>query len=145
VPWVGGLMTLTCITVSSACPLPAAYPSPTSAAPATTRLPPACLPQLLPDLTRRSLVVKHGQQQLQQQQQQERRASEGSPQKQRARWQGVQHYHYTAWPDHGVPDSPAPLLRLCAELRAAGAHAAPILVHCSGAACWFGLSGGKGG
>ena len=95
---------------------------------------PACL-QLLPDLARRSLVIKDGQQQQQEEQeeqQQARRASEGSPLKQRARWQGVQHYHYTAWPDHGVPDSPTPLLRLCAELRAAGAHAAPILVHCSG-------------
>ena len=44
----------------------------------------------------------------------------------------LQHYHYTAWPDHGVPTSPEPLLRLCGELRRSGAHGAPIVVHCSG-------------
>ncbi|PSC69772.1 Meiotically up-regulated 66 [Micractinium conductrix] len=43
----------------------------------------------------------------------------------------LQHYHYTAWPDHGVPTSPEPLLRLCGELRRSGAHGAPIVVHCS--------------
>jgi hypothetical protein len=44
----------------------------------------------------------------------------------------VQHFHYSAWPDHGVPTSPEPLLALCAELRRRGAHASPIVVHCSG-------------
>ncbi|KAI3426853.1 hypothetical protein D9Q98_006799 [Chlorella vulgaris] len=43
----------------------------------------------------------------------------------------VQHFHYSAWPDHGVPTSPEPLLALCAELRRRGAHASPIVVHCS--------------
>lgn len=43
----------------------------------------------------------------------------------------LNHYHYTAWPDHGVPPSAEPLLALCQDLRDAGAHAAPVLVHCS--------------
>eukprot|EP00887_Chlorella_sp_A99_P001068 scaffold14.g1068.t1 len=43
----------------------------------------------------------------------------------------VTHYHYTAWPDHGVPVSADLLLDLCEDLLGAGAHAAPILVHCS--------------
>lgn len=43
----------------------------------------------------------------------------------------IDHYHYTAWPDHGVPSSPLPLLKACAHLQRSGAHAGPILVHCS--------------
>ncbi|KAL4419642.1 hypothetical protein ABPG77_008583 [Micractinium sp. CCAP 211/92] len=107
--------------------------------------------QLLPHLERRSLAVKdtHGQcsSPLKRpldgapphQQQQQSSAGQGSgggsgggggpgPQ---PRTMTVQHYHYTAWPDHGVPSSAEPLLRLCAELHASGAHASPILVHCS--------------
>lgn len=81
-----------------------------------TSLPASSCLQLLPDLQRRSLVVK-----------------DGAPPPGRPAKHALQHYHHTAWPDHGVPPSPEPLLRLCAELRAGGAHAAPILVHCSGA------------
>ncbi|KAL4443249.1 hypothetical protein ABPG75_010986 [Micractinium tetrahymenae] len=112
------------------------------------------LEQLLPDLERRSLAVKDTQgqgsgplkrtldgephQQLQQELPGPSQGSSGSSggggqagSASRQRSTTIQHYHYTAWPDHGVPPSPEPLLHLCAELRAAGAHAAPILVHCS--------------
>lgn len=42
----------------------------------------------------------------------------------------VNQLHYTEWPDHSVPDSPEPLIRLIDELdkyRADG----PVIVHCS--------------
>ncbi|XP_071549429.1 receptor-type tyrosine-protein phosphatase S-like [Panulirus ornatus] len=42
----------------------------------------------------------------------------------------VQHYHYTAWPDHGVPDHPfglAQMLNIILEDYTTG----PITVHCS--------------
>jgi protein tyrosine phosphatase len=51
------------------------------------------------------------------------------------------HWHYAAWPDHGVPRDPSALLALCALVRAdeapeagaggAHAYAAPVAVHCS--------------
>ncbi|KAK9803879.1 hypothetical protein WJX72_001449 [[Myrmecia] bisecta] len=44
----------------------------------------------------------------------------------------IQHYHYHRWPDHGVPDSTAPLRRLAKELQASHPTASgPPLVHCS--------------
>ncbi|KAL6767044.1 hypothetical protein ACKKBG_A38360 [Auxenochlorella protothecoides x Auxenochlorella symbiontica] len=40
----------------------------------------------------------------------------------------VWHWHYAAWPDHGVPASPEALLRLVGELAPVQT---PILAHCS--------------
>ena len=46
----------------------------------------------------------------------------------------VYHYWYTAWPDHGVPDSPRQLLRLTEEVRRArerdDVRGRPVVVHC---------------
>ncbi|KAI7840631.1 hypothetical protein COHA_005653 [Chlorella ohadii] len=85
--------------------------------------------ELLPDLHRRTLVLKDTQQPAVQP-----LAPQQGQQGQQAQQAGrmrLTHYHYSAWPDHGVPSSPQPLLRLCEELRAAGHHAGPVLVHCS--------------
>jgi protein tyrosine phosphatase len=49
------------------------------------------------------------------------------------------HYHYTAWPDHGVPQTAGPLLLLSYMLRSSGggdggsssSAESPVLVHCS--------------
>lgn len=91
--------------------------------------------ELLPDLHRRTLVLKDTQQPpvqpLEQQEQQSQQAQQGQQGQQAGRTRLV-HYHYSAWPDHGVPASPQPLLRLCEELRAAAQHSGPVLVHCSG-------------
>lgn len=49
------------------------------------------------------------------------------------RWE-CDHYHFTSWPDHGVPSSPAVLLELCALMRKHEQQHddnVPILVHCS--------------
>ncbi|XP_037087916.1 tyrosine-protein phosphatase 99A-like [Pollicipes pollicipes] len=44
----------------------------------------------------------------------------------------IYQYHYTSWPDHGVPDHPLPILSFVRKSAAAnGAGAGPILVHCS--------------
>lgn len=47
----------------------------------------------------------------------------------------VEHFQLAAWPDHGLPSSPEPLLALSAALRTspatAGVSPAPIVVHCS--------------
>jgi len=43
----------------------------------------------------------------------------------------VKHFHYTAWPDHGVPNHAGPIIsfrrkvRLCDE-----SHPGPVVVHC---------------
>jgi len=48
------------------------------------------------------------------------------------------HYHYTGWPDHGVPQSASPLLLLSYILRTSNGNGgggsngeSPIVVHCS--------------
>ncbi|XP_032236748.1 receptor-type tyrosine-protein phosphatase R [Nematostella vectensis] len=45
------------------------------------------------------------------------------------------HYWYTAWPDHGVPDSPRQLLQLVDEVHLAqdrdDGKTGPVVVHCS--------------
>lgn len=47
-----------------------------------------------------------------------------------------EHYHYTAWPDHGVPQSPTTILVLCSLMRnnppqMIDGREPPIVVHCS--------------
>lgn len=39
---------------------------------------------------------------------------------------------FTAWPDHGVPDHPAPFLQFLRRVRSVNpSDAGPIVVHCS--------------
>jgi len=41
-------------------------------------------------------------------------------------------FHYTAWPDHGVPSKVEPLLRMVRLIRDVQAsEMLPVLVHCS--------------
>ena len=42
------------------------------------------------------------------------------------------HYRYTTWPDHGVPSSPNPILKLIREVNDTMVDtSAPIVIHCS--------------
>ncbi|KAJ2900388.1 positive regulation of Schwann cell migration [Coemansia aciculifera] len=45
----------------------------------------------------------------------------------------VTQFHYTEWPDHGVPQSPAPMLRIMKEIRSSVSPLPhiPVVVHCS--------------
>ncbi|XP_063917600.1 tyrosine-protein phosphatase non-receptor type 4 isoform X1 [Zophobas morio] len=44
----------------------------------------------------------------------------------------IKHMQYVAWPDHGVPDSPAQFLSFTEKVREARkGDAAPVVVHCS--------------
>ncbi|KAJ1891643.1 hypothetical protein LPJ66_006803 [Kickxella alabastrina] len=45
----------------------------------------------------------------------------------------VTQLHYTEWPDHGVPQSPLPMLRMMQELRSdiSPNPEIPVIVHCS--------------
>ncbi|XP_049843980.1 tyrosine-protein phosphatase non-receptor type 11-like isoform X2 [Schistocerca gregaria] len=47
----------------------------------------------------------------------------------------VYHYHFQAWPDHGVPSDPGCVLNFLHDVNArqesCGAGAGPVLVHCS--------------
>ncbi|KAL1130837.1 hypothetical protein AAG570_012078, partial [Ranatra chinensis] len=46
----------------------------------------------------------------------------------------IVHFHYTTWPDFGVPESPTAFLRFLAVVRRSGAlseHVGPPVVHCS--------------
>jgi protein tyrosine phosphatase len=47
----------------------------------------------------------------------------------------VEQFHYTAWPDHGVPDHGSPLLLFRQRVMQSYAkHGGPIVVHCSAGA-----------
>ena len=51
---------------------------------------------------------------------------DGSPEKRE-----VRQFQFTAWPDHGVPDHPTPLLLFMRRVKAMTApDAGPIVVHC---------------
>ena len=44
----------------------------------------------------------------------------------------VRQYQFTAWPDHGVPDHPTPLLLFMRRVKAmTPADSGPMIVHCS--------------
>ncbi|XP_053570868.1 tyrosine-protein phosphatase non-receptor type 2 [Bombina bombina] len=46
----------------------------------------------------------------------------------------IQHFHYTTWPDFGVPDSPASFLNFLFKVRDSGSLDAgygPVVIHCS--------------
>jgi len=43
----------------------------------------------------------------------------------------VRQFQFTAWPDHGVPDNPSPLLIFMRRVKAMQSpDAGPIVVHC---------------
>lgn len=43
----------------------------------------------------------------------------------------VKQFHYTVWPDHGVPDHPTPLLQFVRKVSSSNPmNAGPIVVHC---------------
>lgn len=54
----------------------------------------------------------------------------------------LSHYHFHAWPDHGIPDSSAGLRAVCRALSTARESGAPVVVHCSAVS---GRGGGRGG
>lgn len=46
----------------------------------------------------------------------------------------ILHFHYTTWPDFGVPQSPTAFLRFLTDVRQSGAldqNVGPPVVHCS--------------
>lgn len=43
----------------------------------------------------------------------------------------ITHFHYTEWPDHGVPDSSKVFLDLLEKVNKANTKNTPIVVHCS--------------
>lgn len=44
----------------------------------------------------------------------------------------IKQLQFTAWPDHGVPDHPAPFLQFLRRVRGCNPpDAGPIIVHCS--------------
>ena len=43
----------------------------------------------------------------------------------------MRQYHYTAWPDHGVPTSAEPIIRMIEMARECQTKAdTPVVVHC---------------
>lgn len=46
----------------------------------------------------------------------------------------IYHFHYTDWPDFGVPKTPTPFLRFLRDIRRSGGldpSYGPAVVHCS--------------
>ena len=53
----------------------------------------------------------------------------------------VKHFHYTAWPDHGVPNHTAPIISFRRKVRQYDdSHPGPLIVHCRLQALLYGLS-----
>lgn len=45
----------------------------------------------------------------------------------------IYQFHYTGWPDHGVPDDPSSVLNILEDVNIKQDHiegAGPIVVHC---------------
>jgi len=43
----------------------------------------------------------------------------------------VKHFHYTAWPDHGVPNHAGPITSFRRKVRSYDeSHSGPLIVHC---------------
>lgn len=43
----------------------------------------------------------------------------------------MKHFHYTAWPDHGVPSHTGPIISFRRKVRLYDeSHPGPIIVHC---------------
>ena len=54
-----------------------------------------------------------------------------SLQKERGDERIVKQFHYTAWPDYGVPEHPTPLLRFIHKVETDNpVKAGPMIVHC---------------
>ena len=52
--------------------------------------------------------------------------------------QSIRQYHYNAWPDHGKPDSPDPIIKMIEMINNYRKRTdVPLVVHCR-------LSGGRG-
>ena len=43
----------------------------------------------------------------------------------------VTQFHFTVWPDHGVPEHPTSLLQFVRRVMASSSDNNPVLVHCS--------------
>ena len=43
----------------------------------------------------------------------------------------VVQFHFTVWPDHGVPEHPTSLLQFVRRVIATNQNTGPVLVHCS--------------
>ena len=44
----------------------------------------------------------------------------------------IRQFHFTIWPDHGVPEEPSPLLHFVRKVTQSNSpNAGPIVVHCS--------------
>lgn len=44
----------------------------------------------------------------------------------------VRQFHFTIWPDHGVPEQPSPLLHFVRKVTSSNSpNAGPMVVHCS--------------
>lgn len=57
-----------------------------------------------------------------------------SPPPQTGEKREIHHFHYTTWPDFGVPESPASFLNFLFKVRESGAlgmEHGPAVVHCS--------------
>lgn len=62
------------------------------------------------------------------------RALTGPPLPQTGEKREIHHFHYTTWPDFGVPESPASFLNFLFKVRESGALGmdhGPAVVHCS--------------
>ena len=50
----------------------------------------------------------------------------------------IQQYHYTTWPDHGVPSHTLPVLRFIKKSADSNpADGGPVIAHCRQVVTWF--------